>query len=139
VGFDNVTNFVTMPIALVAAVTCPKIAKKPMSKLMTWSLKAFGKPPFGTVVALEAEDAPKEQSASSSGGQIAKLHVSIAHDDAYAVTIVPAVACLLQILDGGAKPGLHYQAQIVEPERFLADLERLGLNVSIDKGTSDSK
>jgi saccharopine dehydrogenase (NAD+, L-lysine-forming) len=131
-GFDNVTNFVTMPIGMLANAICPRLATRPMSNLFVWSLKTFCKPPFGAVVVVEAEDASKEQ--SDSGGEApAKLRLSVSHEDAYVLTAVPVVACLLQLLDGGTKPGLHYQANIVEPKRFLSDLESLGLNVSIEK------
>lgn len=133
-GFDNITTFLTMPIGMLASAICPRLATRPMSNLFAWSLKKFAKPPFGAVVAMEAQDAPKEQQDSDSGGgEGAKLRVSVSHPDAYVLTAVPVVACLLQLLDGGTKPGFHYQAHIVEPKRFLSDLERLGLNVSIEK------
>ena len=49
------------------------------------------------------------------------------------LTAVPVVACLLQYLDGSCRrPGLWCQANIVDPERLLRDIERLGVAVQID-------
>ena len=63
-------------------------------------------------------------------GQHAQLNVQMMHEDGYVFTAIPAVACLLQLLDGSAhQPGLHWQALIVESERFLADMARMGINI----------
>jgi saccharopine dehydrogenase (NAD+, L-lysine-forming) len=38
---------------------------------------------------------------------------------------------MLQLLDGSArKPGLHLQAHIVEPQRLMLDLARLGIKIN---------
>jgi saccharopine dehydrogenase (NAD+, L-lysine-forming) len=60
------------------------------------------------------------------------LNLLLSHPDGYVFTAVPVVACLLQCLDGSAvKPGLWTQAWIVEPERLLQDMQRMGIQLEI--------
>ncbi|CAB9497028.1 saccharopine dehydrogenase [Seminavis robusta] len=131
-GFDPVSTFVALPLSLGVSALFPKTMTKPMARFFTWSLKTFSRPPYGTMLALEAHDARKEKQQNPS-----KLHVTIGHQDSYFLTAVAAVAGLLQLLDDDTKttPGLHCQAHFVDPERFVSDLERLGLNVTIKKTT----
>jgi hypothetical protein len=49
---------------------------------------------------------------------------------------VPVVACLLQYMNGTInKPGLCFQATVVEPKRFLDDMKRMGLGVTVEIGS----
>ncbi len=96
--------------------------RKMVERLLLWGLKSFTRPPYGTLLKLEA-DGGKDNRA-------AHVELVLAHPDGYVFTAVPAVACLLQLLDGSArKPGVHMQALVVEPVRFLEDMKRMGIEV----------
>jgi saccharopine dehydrogenase (NAD+, L-lysine-forming) len=97
---------------------------KPMGRLMRWGLNAFSKPPYGTLLKAEAQGAKD--------GRACTLDITLYHEDGYVFTAVPVVACLLQYLDGSIKkPGLWTQANLVEPDRLMRDMQRMGIEVKI--------
>jgi saccharopine dehydrogenase (NAD+, L-lysine-forming) len=112
-GFNWFTDWFALPAAAVAARISPA-AGRALSHVLLWSLRAFSKPPYGTVLRLECD-----------GG-----HLSLYHADGYVFTAVPIAACVLQWLDGGIRrPGVHMMAHVVDPARLLRDMERLGIQV----------
>ncbi|HQV28409.1 MAG TPA: saccharopine dehydrogenase NADP-binding domain-containing protein [Thermoflexales bacterium] len=123
-GFNWFVDGLVMPLALAGMRVAPNRLLRPLARLMGWGLKRFTRPPFGTLLRVEA--------AGLSGGQSHTLNMTVGHADGYALTALAAVACLLQLFDGTiSRPGLHLQAQAVDPDRMLRDLARMGARVDM--------
>ena len=125
-----VSDWFVSPAILAGLKLAPRRGLKPMGRLMKWSLDTFTKPPYGTLLKLNARGIKDAQPAA--------MDVYVFHEDGYMVTAVPAAACLLQILDGSARqPGVHFQAHIVEPTRFMDDMACLGITVHVKTAVRD--
>jgi hypothetical protein len=127
-GFNWLADWVAMPLGMAALKLAPQRGLRPASNLLEWSLRNWSRPPYGTVLQLEASGMQQ--------GQPAGLRIRLAHDDGYVLTAVPVVACMLQYLDGQiGQPGLHFQAHLVEPTRLVHDMARMGIAVQIEQTT----
>ncbi|HEX5748270.1 MAG TPA: saccharopine dehydrogenase NADP-binding domain-containing protein [Archangium sp.] len=123
-GLNWFVDWVVFPLAWLAMRVWPRRALRPMARLMHWGLCRFSRPPYGTLLKLEADGLVR--------GTARHLELTLSHADAYELTAIPVVACLLQYLDGTARrPGLWLQAHVAEPERMLRDMERMGVAISL--------
>jgi hypothetical protein len=165
-GFNWITDYIVLPLALLVLHMFPNrvCARRWLHPVLTWlfawSLKAFSKPPYGGKIVLEAMiGSTKYQTPLNDDSHCRKtrLRLELAHQDVYEATAIPAVATILQLLDRHddndfkssssslstasvqAPPGLQYQAQLVEPRRFLQDMQRLGMEVNEETTTISSE
>ena len=123
-GFNWFVDWILLPVIMGVLQIAPHRGAPAAGRLLLWGLKRFTPPPYGTLLRLEAQ--------GSTAGVESRLVVTVFHPDGYLLTAAPMAACLMQLLDGSARrPGLHYQAWVVEPKRFLDDLQTMGVEVSV--------
>ncbi|MBK8489698.1 MAG: saccharopine dehydrogenase NADP-binding domain-containing protein [Saprospirales bacterium] len=120
-GFNKVADYLVLPIVTLGVRLLPRSVDRLLAKFLTWGLQ-FSRPPYG--IDLIADCTGRKN------GEEVRFRIRLSHEDGYVITAVPVVACLMQVLDNTIrKPGLWRQAIIVEPVRFLEEVERMGVAV----------
>jgi len=130
-GFNWFVDWLVLPLATIVLKIWPRMVLKPMGKLIKWGLNTFSKPPYGTLLKVEAYGQRDDKAKT--------IDLTLYHQDAYMFTAIPVAACLLQYLDGSIqKIGLWTQANIVEPNRLMNDMERMGVHIQINEKTGNN-
>lgn len=123
-GFNWFVDYLVSPLAMILYKFKKGLGTRLLSRLMLWGNHTFSRPPFGVRFKLEAE--------GEKNGKPSSLEILAQHDDVYLFTAIPTVACLLQYLDGSIrKPGLWLMGHVVEPNRLLKDMERMGVKMEV--------
>lgn len=119
-GFNWFIDYLVLPLAMFLTRVSPGRGAGMLSDLLVIGMKKFSRPPYSTILKLHAS--------GESEGRERELEACLSHEDGYALTAAPVVAAIVQYLDGTArKPGVFTQAEIVDPERLLEDLTRMGM------------
>ena len=121
-GLNWFTDYVLFPLGMLLAKVKRGLGARALSRWLFWGLNTFSRPPYGTVMRLDAR--------GEKDGQPLSVSVVLRHPDAYELTAIPVVACVRQYLDGSiARPGLWLMGEVVEPARLFRDMERMGVGV----------
>ncbi|SMO93839.1 saccharopine dehydrogenase family protein [Gracilimonas mengyeensis] len=121
-GFNWFTDFVVMPLLFLGINMFPQKRLNRLTSLFRWSLKKFNRQPYKIILQLEAKGVKESHPKN--------YRLMISHNDGYALTAISATAYLFQYLDGTiGEAGLHFQANMVNPDRFIEDLNSLGCTI----------
>ncbi|HEX9122816.1 MAG TPA: saccharopine dehydrogenase NADP-binding domain-containing protein [Actinomycetota bacterium] len=131
-GFDPVTDWLIAPAVVAALPLFGSRSVRPLSRMLCWSTRTFGRPPCGVVVQLHAR--------GRRAGTPVHLALSMLHADGYALTAIPVVSMIEQLLDGTARrPGVHLMGLLTDPDRLLADVAAMGVKVRLRGPVEESR
>lgn len=120
-GFGGLVDWVVMPAAALLART-GAAGERLAGRWLGRSLRSTSEPPYLCKLQVEA--------VGRAAGRATRVTAAVQHGDAYQLTAIPAVATVLQLMDGAVRePGVHLQAHLVRPPRFLADMRRMGVEL----------
>jgi saccharopine dehydrogenase (NAD+, L-lysine-forming) len=121
-GFNWFADYLVTPLMMLGSRIAPRQTATALGRLLSWSTKKFVKPPYGTVVQVDAEGQHE--------GQPIRFRLSLFHEDAYVLTAVPTVAMIKQLLQKEFQPGIHLMGLCCDPVKLLADIERTEIPIT---------
>ncbi len=124
-GLNWFVDYVVTPLAFVLGKVKRGLCRNQLAGLMVWGSKRFTPPGEAVAFVLEAE--------GEKDGKDLLVRMTARHDDVYEFTAMPVAAFLVQYLDGSLKKtGLWMMGHVVDPARFVDDLERMGAKVELE-------
>jgi saccharopine dehydrogenase-like NADP-dependent oxidoreductase len=120
-GFNWFADYLVAPLMMLGSGVASRQTATTLGRLLSWSTKKFAKPPYGTVVQVDAE--------GQSEGQPVRFRLSLFDEDAYVLTAVPTVAMIKQMLQEELQPGIHLMGLCCDPVELLANIERMGIPI----------
>ena len=121
-GFNWFADYLVTPLMMLTTHILPQQTTPALGRLLSWSTVKFNKPPYGTVVQIDAEGRRE--------GQAVRFRLSLFHEDAYVLTAVPTVAMIKQMLQKKVRPGIHLMGLCCDPVKLLADIERTEVSIT---------
>ena len=125
-GFNWFADYIVTPLIMASSRIAPRQTGGILARMLSWSTKRFTKPPYGTILQVDAT--------GQRDGRSANFRLSVFHEDMYVMTVVPTVAMIKQMLNGQVVPGVHLMGLCCDPVQLLEDIGRT--DVSITQRTS---
>lgn len=121
-GLNWFVDWLAFPLAMAWRKLLPGAGDRAMKQLMSWGLRRFSRPPYATMLQLSADGL-------SDAGET-RFELTVSHHDAYQLTAIPVLACLIQYLSGEIRrPGLWWMGHAVAPDAFFKLMKRAGAEV----------
>jgi saccharopine dehydrogenase (NAD+, L-lysine-forming) len=130
-GFNWFTDNIATVLAMLATRMNIRWLTRFAGRFFFWSAGAFAKPPFVTVLQVEARGI--EQGAPT------QMTIRLSHEDAYLFTAIPVAACIMQYLEKAHEPGFHFQSHFLNPESLLQVLNDLGIQAQVSHRADEGK
>jgi len=121
-GFNWFADYLVTPLMMLSSNIAPRQTASRLGPLLSWSTKKFARPPYGTVVQVDAEGQRDDQPV--------RFRLSLFHEDAYVLTAVPTVAMIKQMLQEKHQPGIRLMGLCCDPVQLLSDIERMGIPIT---------
>jgi len=126
-GFNWFTDNIATVLAMLATRMNVGWLTRLAGRFFFWSAGAFAKPPFITLLQLEA--------LGTDGGAKKKMTIRLAHEDSYLFTAIPVVACVMQYLENAHEPGFYFQSGFLKPDTLLQVLSKLGIQTQVSEAS----
>ena len=121
-GFNWFADYIVTPLIMLSSRIAPRQTGAPLARLLSWSTRKFTKPPYGTILQVDAT--------GQRDGRSVNFRFSVFHKDMYAMTVVPTVAMIKQMLNGQVTPGIHLMGLCCDPVQLLEDIGHTDVSVT---------
>jgi saccharopine dehydrogenase (NAD+, L-lysine-forming) len=115
-----VLDFVLAPALILGLKIAPQRGIRPLGQLYCRAYEAFSRPPYGTLLQLDAE--------GTKNGRPCRYQVRLFHVDEYDMTAIP-VAVMIRQLAEERPAGVHLMAILADPKRMIEGCRDRGVDV----------
>lgn len=121
-GFNWFVDYIVCPLIMLSQKIRKGSLRRFWAKALVWGMNHCSRAEEGLVFVLHAK--------GSRGGILQEISIRSEHRSAYDFTVIPVIAALKQYLDGSIrKPALWMMGHIVDPDRLLDDMAKMGVDI----------